>query len=591
MVSDAAQGGAFLGVERSATGRRWVGPGIEIARQAERIAQLTGQPPLVSALLAERAVDPADVDAYMSPRLRDLMPDPSCLVDMGPAVERLTDAIAKREPVAVFGDYDVDGGASSALLATWLRRLDVPVRTYIPDRVTEGYGPNVAAMRHLAESHRLIVCVDCGTVAGAPIAAARAAGADVIVVDHHIAGEALPDALVVNPNREDDTSDLGYLCAAGVVFMMLVAANRRLRERGRAEVPDLMAALDLVAVATVADVAPMVGLNRAFVRQGIAVLGQRHRPGLAALCDVAGLRAPPTARDLGFALGPRLNAGGRLASSDLAVRLLSTDDPHEAAALSEQLDGLNAERRGIEAAVRDAAEAQIEQRGVSGALVWAAGEGWHPGVIGIVASRLKDRYGRPAIVIALDGTEGKGSGRSVAGVDLGSTVAGLYQRGLLIAGGGHKMAAGLTVARDRLDAVMSALEDGLARQCPEPGRPEDLHITGLVSPAGATCDLVTEIENAGPFGPANPVPCIGLDAVTPTYARVVGQGHLQVRFGRGSAMVDGIAFGAMDGPLGEMLMAAATSKTPVHVAGTLEIDDWGGRRRAKLRIEDAAACP
>lgn len=552
-----------------------------------QIEQLTGLPPTIAHLLADKGISAEDAEGYLAPKLRDLMPDPSELADMDRAADRLASAVRGRQRIAIFGDYDVDGGASVALLVDWLRRLGQSATSYIPDRVDEGYGPNVPALSKLGRDHDLVICVDCGTLSHEPIAAARQAGADVIVVDHHLPGPELPDAIVVNPNRADDGAGLGHLCAAGVVFMLLVAVNRSLRKD--MGVPDLMAMLDLVAVATVADVAPMIGLNRAFVRSGLSVLARRERPGLVALADVSGLNAPPTSGDLGFALGPRINAGGRIGAADLGARLLATDDPNEAAALAEKLDALNRERREIEAAVQDAVTRQIETRGEPGALVWAAGEGWHPGVVGIVASRLKERFNRPAVVIGLDGAEGKGSGRSITGIDLGNSVAALTTRGVLLKGGGHQMAAGLTVEAGRVEEAMEALSDLLARQGADTAGPADLRVLGALRPGGATPDLVEQIDAAGPFGPANAAPRIAFSGVVPSGVRIVGNGHCQARFGDGAGSnIGSIAFGASDNGIAEFLDAAAGRRQPVHVAGRLEIDDWGGRRKAKLRLEDAA---
>jgi len=368
---------------------------------------------------------------------RDLLPDPRGLRDMECAAGRFLHAVRAGERIAIFADYDVDGGASAALLIDWLRRMGAPEPTlYIPDRIDEGYGPNPPAMAELAARHDLIVCVDCGTLSHEALAAAK--GAEVIVLDHHLGGETLPPALaVVNPNRQDEIGDLAHLCAAAVVFLMLVEAGRQLREAGR-EGPDLMASLDLVALATVADVAPLIGVNRAFVRQGLHVMARRERPGLVALADVARMDAAPNAYHLGFLLGPRVNAGGRIGKADLGARLLACDNAQEARAMAERLDLLNTERRAVEAQVREDAMAQAKARGSDAALVWAAGEGWHPGVVGIVASRLKESLNRPAIVIGLDGGEGKGSGRSVSGVDLGASIQRLAAEGLLIKGGGTR---------------------------------------------------------------------------------------------------------------------------------------------------------
>lgn len=590
---DGGESGAFLGVARSATGRRWVGPGPEVERLGLAIAQSTGLPEIVGRVLAGRGVLPETAEAFLNPTLRALMPDPSVLAGMDVAAARLARAVTRGERVAVFGDYDVDGAASVALMRGWLAALGVGATPYIPDRIDEGYGPNVPAMQTLARGHGLILCVDCGTLAFEPVAAARALGAEVIIADHHLAGEDLPEAVaVVNPNRHDDASGLGYLCAAGVVFLLLVAANRELRRQGwfgtRPE-PDLIAFLDLVAVATVADVAPLTGLNRALVRQGLGVLARRGRAGLAALADVAGLTAPPTAWDLGFALGPRINAGGRVGEAGLGQRLLTTACPHEAAAIAQTLDRLNRERQAIEAAVLEAAIGQVEARDPAAPLVWAAGEGWHPGVVGIVAGRLKDRFNRPAVVIGLDGAEGKGSARSVAGVDIGSAVAALAREGLLLKGGGHLMAAGLTVGADALEAAMAALAARLAAQGAGSAGPADLRLDGGLAPGGATVELIERLEQAGPFGPANPAPRLAFGWVGVQGVRAVGQGHCQLRVtaAQGGAL-PAIAFRAAQSGIAALLEAAAASRSPVHLAGRLEIDDWGGRRKAKLHVEDAS---
>src|SRR5690625_506620 len=576
----------FLGVARSLTARRWRGPGPAVERAALGLAQMTGLPEIVARVLASGGVAAEEAEEHMAPTLRALMPDPSLLADMDRAAERLAQAAIRRERIAIFGDYDVDGAASAALLVEWLRHFGHEPTIYIPDRIAEGYGPNVPAMERLGAEHDLIVCVDCGTAAPEPIAAARARGADVIIVDHHLPGAALPDAVCVNPSRADCGSGLGYLAAAGVLFLVLVAANRALRERGAfadRPPPDLMALLDLVALATVADVAPMMGLNRAFVRQGLAVLSRRERPGLAALADVAGLTAPPKAGDLGFALGPRINAAGRIGDAALGARLLTTCDPSEAAALAERMDALNAERRALETAVLDAASEQVEARGI-GALAWAAGQGWHAGVVGIVASRLKDRFNRPAIVISVDGETATGSGRSITGIDLGSKVTVLAERGLLLRGGGHRMAAGLSVAPARIEEAMGALSEMLAAAGAEEIGPEDLPVIGAIAPSGCTPELVQSLESAGPFGPGNPAPRLALGHVVPSGVRMVGNGHCMARF----ESLGAIGFRADGNGIAEALGEAAMARRALHVAGRLEIDDWGGRRRARLTIEDVA---
>jgi len=576
---------AFLGVEASLTGRRWVGPEPAATRKAEALAQSTRLPLALCSVLARSGVEPEGVEDYLAPSLRALLPDPRGLRDMETAADRLLGALHRRERIAIFADYDVDGGSSAALLLTWLRALGHDATLYVPDRIDEGYGPNEPAMEALARDHRLIVCVDCGTLSHGPIAAAK--GADVVVVDHHLGAETLPPALaVVNPNRQDESGDLGHLCAAGVVFLLLVEANRRLREQGT-QGPDLMGFLDLVALATVADVAPLIGVNRAFVRQGLRIMAQRGRPGLVALSDVARVDRAPTPYHLGFVLGPRVNAGGRIGAADLGARLLSTTDPFEAQRLAARLDQLNDDRRAIEQAVREEALAQAERRGLDGPLVWAAAEGWHPGVIGIVAARLKEATNRPAVVIALDGAEGKGSGRSVSGVDLGAAIQRLTAEGLLLKGGGHRMAAGLTVARDQLDAAMERLGTLLARQGAGTGGAGDLRLDGLLMPGGATVELIESLDRAGPYGQAAPAPRFAFPSVMVTDARRVGTGHLRLRFGEpGGPQLDGIAFGAFDGPLGAALERPGPGR--LHLAGRVEINHFGGRNRVQLRLDDAA---
>ncbi|HHX91952.1 MAG TPA: single-stranded-DNA-specific exonuclease RecJ, partial [Paracoccus sp.] len=478
----------YLGVAQSLSGRRWLGPGLEAERQAEALMQASRLPPALCAVLARLGVTPESAEHFLAPSLRALLPDPMVLRDMEPAAERLLAALRRREKIAIFADYDVDGGASAALLLCWLREMGHTATLYIPDRIDEGYGPNEPAMAALAQEHGLIVCVDCGTLSHGPIAAAR--GADVVVLDHHLGPETLPPALaVVNPNRQDESGDLGHLCAAGVVFLVLVDMNRRLRGQG-VQGPDLMAMLDLVALATVADVAPLTGVNRAFVRQGLRVMASRQRPGLRALADTARIDQAPTPYHLGFVLGPRVNAGGRIGAPDLGARLLATADMAEAQRIALQLEQLNEERRAVEAMVREEALAQAEARGMDGPLVWAAGEGWHPGVIGIVAARLKEATNRPAVVIALDGDEGKGSGRSVSGVDLGAAVQRLAAEGLLRKGGGHRMAAGLTLERGRLEVAMDRLAGLLARQGAGRGGAADLRLDGLLMPGAATPELI-----------------------------------------------------------------------------------------------------
>lgn len=578
LIADAP---AFLGVERSVTGRRWVGPDAAQHRAAERLAQVAALPPALAELLALRGIAPEAAAGFLAPRLRDLLPDPRSLRDGETAAARLCAAVARGERVAVFADYDVDGGAAAALLIGWLRALGRTATLYVPDRIEEGYGPNAPAMQALSAEHDLIVCVDCGTLSHDAIAAAT--GADVVVLDHHLGGETLPPALaVVNPNRADEDGGLGHLCAAGVVFLVLVEANRQRRSAG-ASAPDLMDSLDLVALATVADVAPLTGVNRALVRQGLAVMARRERPGLVALADAAGLSGPPTPQALGFVLGPRINAGGRVGRADLGARLLASADAAEAAALAAELEALNAARRAIEAEVRAAALAQAEARGCDGPLVWAAAEGWHPGVLGIVAARLKEATGRPAVVIGVEGGIGKGSARSVPGVDLGAAVQRLAAEGLLLAGGGHRMAAGLTLAADRLEPAMARLAELLARQGAGGAPSAVLRIDALVMPEAATPALAAQIEAAGPFGAGAPAPRFALPEVVVRAQRRMGSAHLGLRLAGG---LEAVAFDVAGTPLGALLEGHGGA--PLHLAGRLETDRWQGRERLRLRLEDAA---
>lgn len=575
---------SFLGVEASLTGRRWIGPGADIDRAAQALEQQKGLPLALCTILAKRGVDAAHVDSFLAPSLKEMMPDPRSVKDVEKAAHRILHAVSGRERIAIFADYDVDGGCSAALLLTWFRQLGRDATLYVPDRIDEGYGPNEAAMAQLAQSHDLIICVDCGTLSHGPIAAASAA--DVIVLDHHLAAENLPPALaVVNPNRQDESGELSHLCAAAVVFLVLVDARRQLRETGQTS-PDLMAMLDLVALATVADVAPLVGVNRAFVRQGLRVMARRDRIGLTALADVARLDTAPTSYHLGYVLGPRVNAGGRIGAADLGARLLAAQEPHEAQALAEKLDQLNSERRDIEATVRAAALSQAEQRGLDQALVWAAGPEWHPGVVGIVASRLKEASGRPSIVIGVEGGIGKGSGRSVSGIDLGQPIQRLAAEGMLIKGGGHKMAAGLTVAEDKIDAAMERLKELLERQGAHSLAAADLKIDGLLTTATATVDLVEQVERAGPFGASAPSPRFVFADSQVRYAKRVGENHLKISLGSDTGSLDVIAFGAFDTSIGPTLEQSGGAR--FHLAGRLELNNWRGRQSVQLRLDDAA---
>lgn len=582
---------AFLGIERSLTGRRWRSRS-ENDRLAQAIAQRLGLPELVGRLLAGRAVALEDCERYLDPTLRDHLPDPSRLADMDRAAARLARAVIDGERIAIFGDYDVDGATSSALLARFLRALGVAPLVYIPDRLREGYGPNAPALLELGrQGARVVVTVDCGTLSFAPLAAARAAGIDVIVADHHLAEAALPEAAaIVNPNRLDDVSGARQLAAVGVAFLLAVAVNRALRAAGffdRRPEPDLLQLLDLVALGTVADVVPLTGVNRALVAQGLKVLARRGNAGLAALCDVAGLNEPAGAYHLGFLLGPRVNAGGRVGRADLGARLLMTEDAAEARGLAAELNRLNVERQAIEAMVLEAAMAEAGTPAEGEPLVMVAGEGWHPGVIGIVAARLKERFERPAIVVALDGEQGRGSGRSVPGVDLGAAVTAARQAGLLVNGGGHAMAAGLTVAASRLAPLGEFLRERLAAQMARRAGAATLGLDGAISVRGANAELLDVLERAGPYGAGHPEPRLALTACRVVNAGVVGERHVRCFLtGADGARVKAIAFRAIEGGLGEALLSAAGAS--LHVAGTLRADWWRGERRVQFVIEDAA---
>jgi len=574
----------FLGVEHSLTGRRWVGPSQVVERQALNLSQQNDLPLPLCNVMARLGVAVGEVDDFLNPTLRATMTDPKSLKDCTVAAKLIMEATEGTRAVAIFADYDVDGGSSAALLFDFFAHFLIKPTLYVPDRINEGYGPNPEAMQKLASKHDLIICVDCGTVSHDALASA--AEADVIVLDHHLGGESLPPAkAVVNPNRQDETGDLSHLCAAAVVFLVLIEAARLMRENGKTP-PNLLDALDLVALATVADVAPLVGINRAFVRQGLKVMGQRRRLGLNALSDVAQLDAAPSAYHLGYVLGPRINAGGRIGQADLGARLLCSVDPHEAAAMAEKLDQLNSERRAVEATVRIAAFEQAEARGLDQPLIWASDDGWHPGVVGIVASRLKEKTNRPAIVIGFDGDIGKGSGRSVSGIDLGAAIQRLAHDGDIEKGGGHKMAAGLSLTRKQLEPAMEKLNTLMRSQGAGSLGPSDLRIDGVLMPGGATLELIEHLDRAGPYGASASAPRFAFPDCTIAFAKPVGESHLKVTVSDGfGTKLDAICFGAFDSSLGAALNEAKGIK--MHLVGRLEVNTWGGRSRPQLRIEDA----
>ncbi|OYW54306.1 MAG: single-stranded-DNA-specific exonuclease RecJ [Hyphomicrobium sp. 32-62-53] len=594
---------AFLGVAQSARGYVWrerLMP--EAQNTALAISQQHGLPELLGRVLAARGVGLGDVPVYLDPSVKALMPDPASLAGMERVAARIADAIERREPVAIFGDYDVDGACSSALLSRFLSAHETPSRIYIPDRIFEGYGPNIAALETLVkEGAKLIVTVDCGTTSFETMAAAKKLATDILVIDHHQADETLPDVLgLVNPNRQDDVSGQGHLCAAGVVFLVLVAVMRVLRQRGHyakgAVAPDLLGDLDLVALATVADVVPLTGLNRAYVRKGLAVMKSRENVGLRALFDAAGLNQAPTTYHLGYILGPRINAGGRIGDAALGARLLTTHDEVEAQKIAVLLDKLNKERKVIETQMLEEAFADADRRVTDNPdlpIVVVGSETWHKGVVGLVASRLVERFGRPSCVIAWEkqagsgAQTGTGSLRSVAGVDIGAAVRGAVAAGLLQKGGGHAMAAGLTVARDKIGAVESYFGAELADASSAARARVGLDLDGALVASGVTDGLMDLIERAGPFGQGNAQPRFAFPSVRVKFAKAVGEAHLRcVLEAADGSRLEGVAFRAIGQPLGDLLQN--TGGMPIHVAGALKRDTWGGREKIELTIEDAA---
>ncbi len=561
------------------------------------MSQLQGYSDILSRILAGRGIGPETCEEHLDPSLRRLLPDPHCLQDMEPAAEKIARAIERGDKIAIFGDYDVDGAASSALFADYLTACGAPSIVYVPDRIFEGYGPNIAAIQSLAASGaKLLITVDCGSMSHEPLAEARRLGLDPIVIDHHQATETLPDALVVNPNRQDDLSNLGQLCAAGVAFMTLIAVHRILRRGAffslRPE-PDLLAGLDLVSLATVADVAPLTGLNRAFVRKGLAVMRQRARPGLTALFDVAKMNGSAKPYHLGFLIGPRINAGGRIGDAALGARLLSIKEPAEARRIADQLDRLNRERQVLESGTLDEAEAQALACAGSndkGAAVVVAANDWHPGIVGLVAARLKEKFRRPAFAIAFPGPDGAGtgSGRSIPSIDLGGVVRAAVTAGILLKGGGHAMAAGITIAKERVEDFRGFLEATLAEKVAEARACQALFIDAALTAAGATPALMKALEQAGPFGAGNAEPVFVLPAHRLLDVCEAGNnGHVRFRAQAGDgAKIDGVAFRATAQLLECALRSARGAH--VHLAGTLALDQWGGTERVQLRLLDLA---
>ena len=586
---------AILSVEKSLQDRSWVFR-LDDERLALTLAQRHAISEVLARIIAARGVTLESAARFLDPSLKTMMSDPSHIQDMDQAALRIYQAIVADEKIAIFGDYDVDGATSSAVLARFFRRIGIDARVYIPDRAREGYGPNSQAFDILKEEGAsLVLTVDCGTLAFGPLEHARQIGLDIVVVDHHQPDSRLPvAAAIINPNRFDDQSGYGQLAAVGVSYLLIVALNRLLREKGfyaeRPE-PDLLGLLDIVALGTVCDVVPLQGLNRAFVRQGLKIMQRRENIGLAALSDVSKIDSAPGAYELGYQLGPRVNAGGRVGKSDLGSRLLTTEDMRLAGDISIELDRLNQERKAIEAQVESAALAALEEQFSKTELpscVMCSGHGWHQGVIGIVASRLKDRYRRPSFVIAIDENGiGKGSGRSLPGVDMGAAVVAAQAEGLLLNGGGHPMAAGLTVDAGKLPQLTAFLNARLESQVKAAGRQNRLKIDGVLSLSGASLDLLADLDLAGPFGAGNPEPVFAFANIRVVRADIVGTNHVRcILTSDDGGRLKAIAFRAVDKPLGLALLTAKTE--PLHIAGKLRRDDWGGRNSVQLFIEDAA---
>ena len=586
----------FLNVSQSATGRAWIDRLDDAqTRTAQAIAQRSGLSEILARILAARGVGLDEAAEYLNPTIRGLMPDPSSLADMDRLAARIVEAITDSEKVALFGDYDVDGASSCALMARYLRHFGLDPEIYIPDRIFEGYGPNIAAIDKLIDTGAtLLITLDCGTTSDAPIAHARSRGIDVLVIDHHLSDHDLPDAnALVNPNRADDISGLGYLCAAGVTFMVLVAANRLLRQRGDTSQPDLMQLLDIVALATVCDVVPLTGLNRAFVVRGLEVARREANRGIGALALAARVTGPLNPYHLGFLVGPRINAGGRIGDAALGTRLLTIDDEHEALVIAARLNELNSERQRIEIEAVDeatrVAEAEIGS-GEGPAVLVLASANWHAGIVGLVAARLRERFERPAFAIALqpDGT-GTGSGRSMPGVDLGRAVIAAVDAGIIAKGGGHAMAAGATLKPGQLGPFRAHLSETLTASVGVARALTALRIDAALSARGANVAFVEDIERAGPFGAGNPQPVFAFPAHKAKFAEVVGAGG-HVRFTLTSddgARLKAIAFRAASGPLGQALLGAGNDGK-LHIAGTLSLDHYQGRAEVQLRVIDVA---
>lgn len=595
MITD-AKPRAFLNVERSASGRRWKAR-LEDQRIAEAISQRHELPEILGRVLAARGVGIDEAEAFLNPTIRTLMPQPSALQDMEKGAARLADAVMAGEKIGVIADYDVDGVSSAAILSLFLKAVGSACAVHIPDRLTEGYGPSERAVEQLqANGAEVLVTLDCGVMAHDPLARAAELGLTTIIVDHHQAGEFLPEAYaVINPNRQDDISGLGYLCAAGVTMIFIAAVNKALRGRGwygpsRPE-PNMLQWLELVGLATVCDVVPLKGLNRAYVTQGLKIMARRENPGLSSLADVSRLKRKPDTYALGYLLGPRINAAGRIGNAGLALTLLTTSDKGKAAEIAQELERLNRERQEIELAVVDQAmfqaDAMLGKERRASVLVVSA-KGWHPGVVGLAAARLKERFNLPSFVLAEDkeGRLATGSGRSIPGVDLGTAVHDALESGLIEKGGGHAMAAGLTVLKERLGDLRGFMEERLSSQVMA-SQDRALSIDAALTASAATLELIELLEQAGPYGTAHPSPMFAFPAHRVIYADAAGSDHIRCTVASADGKrIKGIAFRAMGTELGELLLSER--QMPLHIAGRLTIDDWSGSRVPCLHIEDAA---
>jgi len=586
----------FLGVSNSITGQSWVDR-LDMAaqRQALAISQQHEVSEIIARILAGRGIGVDETKSFLAPAIRDLMPDPSIMTDMDVFADRLAKAVKNNEKIALFGDYDVDGASSCALMLRFLQSFSINVNWHIPDRIFEGYGPNIPAIDKLIDDGaQLLILLDCGTTSIDPVAHAKERGCDVLILDHHLATDQMPNSLaLVNPNRPDDISNLGYLCAAGVTFMALVATNRILREGGTKNLPDLMELLDLVALATICDIVPLKSLNRAFVVRGVEIMRAGKNRGIANLALAARINGPIAAQHLGFMIGPRINAGGRIGDAGLGTRLLATSSDEEAMQIAASLDELNSERQAIEAlAVEEAiavADAEIGT-GEGPPVLVLASQNWHPGVVGLVAARLRERFDRPAFAIAMgaDG-RGSGSGRSISNVDLGAAVIDAVKKGFIEKGGGHAMAAGISLKQNQLSQFRAHMVTSLADDVAISRQNSSIKIDAAITARTASVDFVNSIGAVGPFGMGNASVVFALASHRVTYADIVGKGgHVRCTLGSGDgASIKAIAFRAASSELGKAILNAPKDR-PMHFCGTLNVDQWQGRKRVQMRLIDAA---